>query len=90
MEQTVFDVLGWAGLALCIAAFFVKDVIRLRIITVMGCFMMFVYYLHLDVPQGIISNAAVLAVNLFYVARSLDWKAVGRGEKTLRQHTDPA
>lgn len=74
MEQTIFEIIGWVGLVFCIAAFFVSDVMMLRLITLLGCSMMFSYYLYEEVAQGIISNLAVLVINAGYVIKTMHAK----------------
>lgn len=67
MEAMVYDVISWIGLAICIGAFFIKDVFWLRLATLVGCALMFVYYLFIAIPQGVISNLLVLLINAYYL-----------------------
>lgn len=67
MEAVVFDVISWIGLAICIGAFFIKDVFWLRLATLIGCALMFVYYMFIAIPQGVISNLLVLLINAYYI-----------------------
>ncbi|MEE2002596.1 hypothetical protein QWY20_14145 [Alkalimonas sp. MEB108] len=67
MEAMVYDVISWIGLAICIGAFFIKDVFWLRLATLIGCALMFVYYLFIAIPQGVISNLLVLLINAYYL-----------------------
>lgn len=67
MEAIVFDVISWIGLAICIGAFFIKDVFWLRLATLIGCALMFVYYMFIAIPQGVISNLLVLLINAYYL-----------------------
>ncbi|WP_199609410.1 YgjV family protein [Flocculibacter collagenilyticus] len=69
MEQIVVDVISWIGLAICIGAFFIKDLTLLRIATLVGCSLLFVYYTYISVPQGIISNVTLVLINAFYLFR---------------------
>lgn len=69
MENIVFDIISWIGLTICIGAFFIKDVFWLRLTTLIGCSLLFVYYSHIAIPQGIISNLLVLLINAYYLLR---------------------
>ena len=84
MENLFFDIISWIGLVICIGAFFIKDVFRLRLATLIGCSMLFVYYSHIDILQGVISNLLVLLINAYYIFHFLKAK---RSEKALQQTT---
>lgn len=82
MENLFFDIISWIGLTICIGAFFIKDVFRLRMATLIGCSMLFVYYSHIDILQGVISNLLVLLINAYYIVHFIKAK---RLEKTQQQ-----
>lgn len=67
MSEMFFDIISWLGLALCIGAFFITDVIKLRLVTFLGCLCLGAYYTHIDVVQGMISNVIILAINGTYL-----------------------
>ncbi|REL27853.1 hypothetical protein DXX93_15690 [Thalassotalea euphylliae] len=69
MNPLFFDALSWIGLALCIGAFFIKDILMLRLATLVGCVLMGVYYTHIDVAQGMVSNVVIVAINAFYLLK---------------------
>lgn len=69
MENLIYDILSWVGLTICIGAFFIKDVFWLRLATLIGCSLLFVYYSHIAIPQGVISNLLVLLINAYYLLR---------------------
>ncbi|MAD75239.1 MAG: hypothetical protein CML20_10695 [Rheinheimera sp.] len=69
MENVVYDIISWIGLTICIGAFFIKDVLLLRLATLIGCSLLFVYYSHISIPQGVISNLLVLLINAYYLVR---------------------
>ncbi|WP_333608900.1 hypothetical protein [Arsukibacterium sp.] len=69
MENIVYDIISWVGLTICIGAFFIKDVFWLRLATLVGCSLLFVYYSHIAIPQGVISNLLVLLINAYYLVR---------------------
>ena len=69
MNPIFFDALSWIGLALCIGAFFIKDIFMLRLATLVGCILMGVYYTHIDVAQGMVSNVIIVAINAFYLIK---------------------
>lgn len=84
MENLFFDIISWIGLVICIGAFFIKDVFRLRLATLIGCSMLFIYYSHIDILQGVISNLLVLLINAYYIFHFIKAK---RSEKALQQTT---
>ncbi len=65
----MYDIISWVGLTICIGAFFIKDVFWLRLATLIGCSLLFVYYSHIAIPQGVISNLLVLLINAYYLIR---------------------
>lgn len=69
MESLIYDIISWIGLTLCIGAFFIKEVFWLRLATLIGCSLLFVYYSHIAIPQGAISNLLVLLINAYYLLR---------------------
>ncbi|KKO47430.1 hypothetical protein WG68_00505 [Arsukibacterium ikkense] len=69
MENLGYDIISWVGLTICIGAFFIKDVFWLRLATLIGCSLLFVYYSHIAIPQGVISNLLVLLINAYYLLR---------------------
>ncbi|MCB5227074.1 hypothetical protein JAO78_009635 [Alishewanella sp. 16-MA] len=69
MENLFYDIISWIGLTICIGAFFIKDVFWLRLATLIGCSLLFVYYSHIAIPQGVISNLLVLLINAYYLLR---------------------
>lgn len=87
MENIVFDIISWVGLTICIGAFFIKDVFWLRLATLVGCSLLFVYYSHIAIPQGVISNLLVLLINAYYLLR---FAKARKTEKAAQQNTSPA
>lgn len=87
MEHIVFDIISWIGLTICIGAFFIKDVFWLRLATLVGCSLLFVYYSHIAIPQGVISNLLVLLINAYYL---LHFAKARRAEKASQQSAIPA
>jgi len=85
MENIMFDIISWVGLTICIGAFFIKDVFWLRLATLIGCSLLFVYYSHIAIPQGVISNLLVLLINAYYLLR---FAQARKAEKAAQQ--DPA
>lgn len=69
MDALFFDTLSWLGLAICIGAFFIKDIFMLRLATLVGCTLMGVYYTHIDVAQGMVSNVILVLINAFYLLK---------------------
>lgn len=74
--MSLFDLFSWVGLAICMGAFFVKDLVLLRILTVIGSSIMLAYYMHISVDLGIVSNVIVALINGFYLLKlTFDRKA---------------
>ncbi len=69
METLFYDIISWIGLTICIGAFFIKDVVWLRLSTLIGCSLLFVYYSYIAIPQGVISNLLVLLINAYFLVR---------------------
>ncbi|NMP33010.1 hypothetical protein HII17_15735 [Thalassotalea sp. M1531] len=69
MNPLFFDALSWIGLAICIGAFFIKDIFMLRLATLVGCSLMGVYYIHIEVAQGMVSNIILVLINGFYLLK---------------------
>lgn len=69
MEHMLFDVISWIGLTFCIGAFFIKNIFWLRLATLIGCSLLFIYYSYIAIPQGVISNLLVLLINAWYLLR---------------------
>lgn len=82
MEDTIYNIISWVGLTICIGAFFIKDVFWLRLATLIGCSLLFVYYSHIAIPQGVISNLLVLLINAYFLIRF----AIAR-QRTKQQQT---
>ncbi|MDX1390780.1 MAG: hypothetical protein R3241_00270 [Rheinheimera sp.] len=81
MAPILFDIISWVGLSICIGAFFIKDVFWLRLATLIGCSLLFVYYSHINIAQGVISNLLVLLINAYYLLRFANAR---RAEKAAR------
>lgn len=86
MAPILFDIISWIGLTICIGAFFIKDVFWLRLATLVGCSLLFVYYSHIDIPQGVISNLLVLLINAYYLLR---FAQARRKEKSIQAAITP-
>ena len=69
MNPIFFDALSWIGLAICIGAFFIKDILMLRLATLIGCSLMGIYYIHIEVAQGMVSNIILVLINGFYLLK---------------------
>ena len=69
MTEYWFEIMSWIGLFLCVGAFFIKQMLLLRVCTVMGAALMTVYYGYMDVAQGAIANVIVIIINLGYLIK---------------------
>lgn len=85
MQALLIDTISWIGLALCIGAFFVKDMFWLRICTATGAALLAIYYSYITIPQGMVSNILVLAINAVYLSKSfVDNKKQPNATKELK------
>lgn len=82
MSPILFDIISWVGLTICIGAFFIKDVFWLRLATLVGCSLLFVYYSHISILQGVISNLLVLLINAYYLLRFAQAKKAGQAAQS--------
>lgn len=82
MDTVLFDIISWIGLTICIGAFFIKDVFWLRLTTLIGCSLLFVYYSHIAIPQGVISNLLVLLINAYYLLRFAQARRAAKASAT--------
>ena len=89
MADLFFNTISWIGLAICIGAFFIKDVFRLRLATLIGCSMLFIYYSHIDILQGVISNLLVLLINAYYILRFIKAKRSEQLQSTAMPANQP-
>ena len=67
MADIWFEVIGWIGLSFCIGAYLIKQMTLLRTCSLIGTGLMAIYYGHLHVQQGLISNLLVFGVNFTYL-----------------------
>lgn len=65
----LLDIIGWIGLAACVAAFGIKNVFYLRILTTFGCIMLAYVYWVKQIPQGYVGNIIIIIMNVYYLHR---------------------
>ena len=82
MNEVFFDAISWIGLAFCIGAFFIKDLQMLRISTLIGCILMTVYYSHIEVPQGMVSNIIIVVINSVYLLKRTEEESEDQSNST--------
>ena len=72
MEITLVEWIGYAAMATLLISFMMKDVTKLRIINSIGC-ALFIWYGFALAPIAkpiIITNAAIVCINLYYLLLS--------------------
>jgi|TARA_R110000737_G_scaffold17130_1_gene34567 hypothetical protein len=67
MTDLTVDIIGYAGSALLLISMMMRDMRTLRWINVLGCGTFIVYGCLLGAVPIIITNTAILLVNLFYL-----------------------
>jgi uncharacterized protein with PQ loop repeat len=67
MELNYVELIGYAASALVLASFFMKNIRTLRIVNCFGCFFFIIYGVLLESIPIIITNVAILAVNIYYL-----------------------
>ena len=70
-EITFVDWIGYAASFFVFVSFVMKDMVKLRIVNIIGCsfFIAYGYYLDISWPI-IITNAGIVLVNLYYLLQS--------------------
>jgi hypothetical protein len=61
------EIIGYAGSALLLVSMMMKDMITLRYINILGCATFIIYGILLGAIPIIITNTAILLVNLYYL-----------------------
>jgi len=67
MDFSSTELIGYAASAMVLLAFLMKDIKKLRIINSIGCILFVIYGVLLDSIPVIITNAAILLVNFYYL-----------------------
>ena len=65
----MWEVIGYAGMVLTILAFTLKDVIKLRIISLIACLLWIIYGSHLKDLPIIIVNVSVVIIHVYYLLK---------------------
>ncbi len=64
------EFVGYLAMITVLVSFLMKDVVKLRMINSLGCLIFVVYGFLLQISWPIvITNAAILSINLFYLLR---------------------
>lgn len=67
MDFNTTELIGYLASAMVLLAFLMKDIRKLRIINSIGCILFVIYGVMLDSIPIIITNAAILMVNFYYL-----------------------
>lgn len=69
-EQTV-EIIGYVASVVVLFSFLMRDIKKLRLVNILGCSIFVVYgvYLNMSIPI-IITNAAIILINVFYLAKT--------------------
>ena len=73
------EILGYLATTIVIFSFTIRDLKWLRIVNTIGCFLFIVYGLFLLNMPIIITNAAIMIINLYQISETL--KKVKKSEK---------
>ncbi|HEX8515733.1 MAG TPA: uroporphyrinogen decarboxylase [Bacteroidia bacterium] len=70
MHFSITDIIGYIGSLGILLSFLMKDINRLRIVNTIGCafFVMYGVLLEYSIPV-IVTNAAIICINVFYLLR---------------------
>jgi hypothetical protein len=73
MNFTITEIIGYIGSLGILLSFLMKDINRLRIVNTIGCafFVMYGVLLEYSIPV-IVTNAAIICINVFYLLRTKD------------------
>jgi len=68
----IVEWLGYAAMATVLISFLMKSVIKLRVINALGCllFILYGFFLQPISKPIIITNVAILVINLFHILKS--------------------
>ncbi|MBD0830559.1 uroporphyrinogen decarboxylase [Aestuariibaculum sediminum] len=71
LDVSLTDWVGYAAMAIVLLSFLMKHVNKLRIVNALGCLLFVVYGIMLEPVSKpiIITNGAILCVNLFYILK---------------------
>ncbi len=62
------EVIGYLAMITVLVSFLMKDVVKLRMINSLGCFIFVAYGFLLDISWPIvITNAAILSINVYFL-----------------------
>ena len=67
MEVNYVELIGYIASALVLISFFMKNIRTLRLVNCFGCSFFIAYGILLESIPIIITNVAILSVNLFYL-----------------------
>ncbi|GAB1857526.1 hypothetical protein MHTCC0001_23620 [Flavobacteriaceae bacterium MHTCC 0001] len=69
LEIEIVECIGYIAMATVLISFLMKSIIRLRLINALGClfFVLYGFWLQPISKPIIITNLAILGINLFYV-----------------------
>ena len=65
----MWDIIGYAGMVLTILAFTLKDVIKLRIVSLIACILWIIYGSHRKDLPLIFVNASVVVIHIYYLIK---------------------
>ncbi|MFV0564650.1 MAG: uroporphyrinogen decarboxylase [Flavobacteriaceae bacterium] len=72
LSVSYIEWVGYAAMVVLLASFIMKNVVKLRIVNTIGCVLFVAYGLLLNVSWPIvISNAAIICVNLYYLVKKI-------------------
>nr|WP_239000396.1 uroporphyrinogen decarboxylase [Hyunsoonleella ulvae] len=68
----IVDWLGYAAMTTVLMSFLLKSIIKLRLVNALGCLLFILYGVYLQPISKpiIITNTAILFINLYYVLKS--------------------
>lgn len=62
------EVIGYLAMLTLLVSFLMKDVVKLRLINTLGCFVFVVYGFLLDISWPIvITNVSIMSINIYYL-----------------------
>ena len=71
MEASLIEWLGYAASALIVASLAMTSIIRLRIVSLIGSALFGLYGVFISAPPVVITNGAIVAINLWFLIRVL-------------------
>lgn len=66
----MWELVGYAGMGLTILAFTLKDILKLRIISLIACLIWIAYALHINDMPITILNIVIILIHIYHIIKN--------------------